>query len=213
MTYEQLNKKYNVSRETFEKLELYVQALLKWNKAINLIGRSTTEEVWQRHIQDSLNLMQFLDKEKFSADLGTGAGIPGLILSIAGMNKMALIESDTKKVNFLKFAAAELSLSVEIIHARIEDINDRSFEQIVSRALAPLDKLFSLCSNIYTSETIFLFMKGKDVKREVEIAQKTWHFRSSITATNDGNILEIRDLRPHVQDKNNRNSEPKGGSW
>ena len=110
MNYSILSKIFpDVSRETFNKLDDYVNLLLSTNKKFNLIGKSTEENIWQRHIIDSIQLIKLLNLEQdIVIDVGTGAGIPGIILSICGVNTVYLVESKTKKTNFLKEAANSL---------------------------------------------------------------------------------------------------------
>lgn len=157
----------------FNKLQLYCELLLKWNAKINLIGRATITEIMERHVLDCLQLSEHIvDKNLLIADLGTGAGLPGLILAIDGFKNMSLIESDEKKCVFLREARRVLELDCEIINQRIEKITDRTYDVIVSRALAPLELLLQLSDQIRSEQSKCFFLKGISYKDEIIQAQK-----------------------------------------
>ena len=107
----------------YEKLELFVTTLLKWNEKINLVAKATEEEIWNRHILDSAQLLKFIPDTKAKiVDLGSGAGFPGLVLAIMGYENVTLIESDNKKSVFLQEAARITGTKVQIINERIENV-------------------------------------------------------------------------------------------
>ena len=176
----------NVSRETQEKLAIYVQLLCKWQKRINLVSSSTLPQIWQRHILDSAQLVPFLPKAaKTVMDIGAGAGLPGLVLAILTDHQLHLVESDSKKVAFMRTAIAETGVDAVIHHGRIEELACLHMDVITARALAPLDKLFQLTKAQHHSGLDYLFLKGKGVKQELTALPSsltlTAHTHPSIT--------------------------------
>ena len=176
----------NVSRETQEKLAIYVQLLCKWQKRINLVSSSTLSQIWQRHILDSAQLVPFLPKAaKTVMDIGAGAGLPGLVLAILTDHQLHLVESDSKKVAFMRTAIAETGVDAVIHHGRIEELACLHMDVITARALAPLDKLFQLTKAQHHSGLDYLFLKGKGVKQELTALPSsltlTAHTHPSIT--------------------------------
>ena len=190
-----------VSREVFEKLNAYVELLLKWNGTINLVSPATTHEIAQRHILDSLQLLKFIkDKSHSVVDLGSGAGFPGVVLSIAGIQRVTLIESDARKSAFL-FQAAQLSSNrIEILNDRIENAKNLQCDILTSRAFSDLDSIFHHSQNIVVKEK-YLLHKGQTYQEEILEARKHWLFNikvhDSITSA-EGKILEITDLVPNL---------------
>ncbi|MGY9051177.1 MAG: 16S rRNA (guanine(527)-N(7))-methyltransferase RsmG [Alphaproteobacteria bacterium] len=166
--------RFNVSRETLDKFDIYVNLLQKWQSKVNLIGPSTIEDIWGRHIADSLQLLKFMPADmKSYIDLGSGAGIPGFVLAIYYNDpaiNFHLIESNHKKCAFLQTASAHCSIETIIHEDRIENLcidNSLKADVITARALAPLSKLIEFCSPFMWKKTVLLLQKGKDVKREL----------------------------------------------
>jgi 16S rRNA (guanine527-N7)-methyltransferase len=185
--------------EQFEKIKLFSDLLIKWTAKINLIGRASVSEIMERHVLDCLQLTEYLpNKHATIADLGTGAGFPGIILAINGYDKLALLEVDQKKCVFLREARRLLGLDFEIIESRIEDITDRKFEIIVSRALASLDNLLGLSLAFLNENSKCVFMKGVSFMDEIKVAQQKWDFQyiahDSKTSCG-GVILEVHNIR------------------
>lgn len=195
------NLQADVSRETFEQLKHYFRILEKWQKHINLVS-SQTQNWWTRHIEDSLQLRSFLPKTDSAIyDLGSGAGLPGMILAIAmPLNQFYLVESDQKKSIFLKEVKRELGLqNVSVISQRIEEINDKAVaDVVVSRALAPLSQLLEYSQNILKKNAFCLFLKGKNYGTELAVASAKWHFECdifpSLTAA-EGRIIKLHQIR------------------
>jgi 16S rRNA (guanine527-N7)-methyltransferase len=187
-----------VSRETFLRLEKFVQLLIKWNKAINLIGKADEEEIWHRHILDSAQLYPLLSTpDALITDFGSGAGFPGVILSLLGAREVHLVESDQRKTAFLR-EAARLSEHKLLFHNdRIETLSPWKSDIITARALAPLPKLLQWVNPFFTPATQALFLKGKNLHMELEQAQSDWQFthqlHPSCTAS-DSWIIEIHAL-------------------
>ena len=141
-----LLRPYDVSRESCQRLEAYVDLLLAWQKRINLIGPSTAEQVWTRHILDAVQLMPLLPPGSLAlADLGSGAGIPGLVLAIAGGHEAHLYESNGKKAAFLGQAIRTTGAKARVHQVRLEDLPGHPalprVGVVTARALAPLPLL------------------------------------------------------------------------
>jgi 16S rRNA (guanine527-N7)-methyltransferase len=175
----------NLSIETQTRLHIYVDLLVKWQTKINLVSPNTVPDLWQRHFEDSLQLIPLLPKNAFSLyDLGSGAGFPGLALAIAYPHaKVTLIESDSKKCAFLQTVSRETSVSVKILNERIEKATATlSAPNIVTaRALAPLSTLLSYITPWLNPNLKAIFPKGESALQELEDTKKTgWTFDSEI---------------------------------
>jgi 16S rRNA (guanine527-N7)-methyltransferase len=169
----------NVSRESRGKLEIYVDLLLAWQKRINLIGPATVPMVWERHIQDSLQLLPLVpENTKTIAELGSGAGIPGLVIAIAAGLEVHLYESNGKKAAFLREAARRTGVTAHIHVTRLETLrtatNVPKVDCVVARALAPLPLLLDYAEPFLARGAIGLFHKGQDVDAELTEATKCW---------------------------------------
>tara|TARA_A100001011_G_C13961931_1_gene695650 strand:- start:113 stop:730 length:618 start_codon:yes stop_codon:yes gene_type:complete len=190
----------NVSRETKKILNEYVCTLVKWNKSINLVSSDSISNIWERHIVDSAQLTSYLSfDKKIWVDLGSGAGFPGLVIAIIALEKspnlkMVLIESDRRKCVFLGEVARKLNLNVEVICNRIEDCSSLNADIISARALAPMKKLlwyFNLLSRIKTKG---VFLKGKNIKLELNAVEDLGKFEIKISRSigdNSGVVVEV----------------------
>ena len=193
-----------VSRETIISLKKYEDLLVKANKSLNLIGNSTINQIWIRHFLDSIQVIDFIDKnDKNLVDLGSGAGLPGLVLAIAAKDrkltfKVKLIEKSPKKVKFLKDTVKALNLNVEVLQQNIFDEQIKFFEDVfVTRAFKPLKIILQLIHNKANNwKKIFIFL-GKTGKNELLQASKSWDIeykqRVSVTS-NDSTVIEINRL-------------------
>ena len=197
-----------VSRETIISLNKYENKLIKANKTLNLIGKSTINEIWTRHFLDSSQVIDFIDKnDETLIDIGSGAGFPGLVLAIILKDrkiplKVKLIEKSPKKVKFLKKIVDELYLNVEIIDQNIFEYPKRLSEDVfVARAFKPLKIILELIHNKAENwKKIFIFL-GKTGKNELIQASKIWDIeykqRVSVTS-NDSFVLEINNLKKKI---------------
>jgi len=201
---EDILEKYNVSRETIENLKLFQNMVLEWNKKLNLISKSSEKDIWERHIIDSLQLCQFINKNDESLyDLGSGAGFPGVVLAIVAKEKfpklkVTLIESIGKKVLFLKEVNKTLDLKLNIINDRIENLKIPKADIISSRALASLEKLLEYAKPFCSEKTTLLFPKGEKWPEEINKAKEKWIFcyKNTQSITNSrGCILLINKIR------------------
>jgi len=194
-----------VSRETITSLKKYEDILIKANKTLNLIGNSTIKDIWTRHFLDSVQVIDFIDKNnKTLVDLGSGAGFPGLVLAIALKDrkiplKIKLIEKSPKKVKFLKNLINELHLNVEVINKNILEEPIKFFDDVfITRAFKPLNMILQLMHNKAKNwKKIFIFL-GKTGKKELLQASKSWDIeykqRVSVTS-NDSIVIEINRLK------------------
>ncbi len=190
-------KEYNLNKKQIDLIDSYIWKLKKSNQIHNLVGPSTIDIAWDRHINDSLQLSKFiLKKNKSIIDLGTGAGIPGVILNIFGHKNVLLIDSKMKKINFIKEFSHEHDFEIKTICARVEKIKNQKFDFIVSRAFAPLTKLLDY-SRIFTKKnTSLLFLKGRNVKKEINDAKKLFSFKYDLyPSKSEGNgfVLKINN--------------------
>jgi 16S rRNA (guanine527-N7)-methyltransferase len=175
---EMLQLGIDVSRETGDRLEVLVNTLERWQKAINLVSRTTMGDVWRRHVLDSAQLKPLIPAEaKTLVDLGSGAGFPGLVVAALRPDlAVTLIESDARKAAFLGEAARRMTLEKppEIVIGRIEAVAPTPADVITARALAPLGQLLTWADRHRTDTAICLFHKGKGWQVEVTEAMKDW---------------------------------------
>jgi 16S rRNA (guanine527-N7)-methyltransferase len=172
----------NVSRETFLRLEKYVELLEKWNRTINLIAKSTADDIWNRHIEDSLQLLDLIPADTQSiADFGSGGGLPGLVIACAMPDTpITLVEKDQRKAAFLLQAAQAIDLpKVNVVAAPIESLGGQ-YDVITARALASLDDLFSFSYQKLRAGGRCLFPKGENFEDELVDARKHWRFKHSL---------------------------------
>ncbi len=191
----------NVSRETISRLKVYQALLEKWQPRINLISSHTLSDVWQRHFEDSLQLIKYIsDAPQSLVDMGSGAGFPGLVLALSYPTslKVTLIESDVRKSLFMENVSRETNVPVKIISKRIEDVQDIKGDIITARGLSALTKLFEMSFPLMTDSSQCLFLKGKGVDKEIDEAKKNWEFDLEIFLSltdSTGRILRVKNLR------------------
>lgn len=184
------------------KLKAYQALLLKWQKAINLVSPSTLDKAWHRHFHDSLQLASFVPRETSVADLGSGAGFPGLVLAIARPDlKVHLIESDERKGQFLKTVSRETQTVVQIHTARVEKLlPDLQVDIITARAFASLE---SICDYVTVAAEknpalTMLLLKGRDAAQEIKEARRSYNFdvETIPSQTEEGAfILKVQNLQ------------------
>jgi 16S rRNA (guanine527-N7)-methyltransferase len=179
-------------------LEDFVLLLLQENQNFNFIGNSTIEDIWNRHILDCAQLLRFIEnKNSKFADLGSGAGFPGIILSILGLREIHLIEKAFRKCEFLRRAKLFSQKRIFIHQTKLEELAAIEFDCITSRALAPLDQLLTYSKKFLKKDGYCLFLKGKNLEKEIELAKKTFQFEyqlhSSLTSS-ESNIIKISNI-------------------
>jgi 16S rRNA (guanine527-N7)-methyltransferase len=195
----------NVSQETLGRLKAYADMLVDWNARHNLVAKSTLPDLWQRHMWDSAQLAALIPENARSlADLGSGAGFPGLVLAVLRPElAVTLHEATTKKCAFLHAAAERIGLHVTIENARMEDQPKRPFDIITARACAPLPLLLDYAHRFTGPNSVCLFLKGQNVGSELTDAHKYWNMKvSQVPSQTDpsGAIVTVRELGPrHVK--------------
>jgi len=197
-------KKFNVSRETIEKLNKYKNFLLISNKLLNLIGKTTENRIFSRHFVDSAQIYDLIEDKSEIVDIGSGAGFPGVIIKILMNNNkiegnVSLIDKSPKKCTFLEELSKELGLALKIINLRVEKFKLNKISTIVSRAFKnTVDTIDILIKNNDKIRTIIL-IKGKTYQQELEDAKKKYTFDvekfRSITS-DESYILKIRNIKP-----------------
>jgi 16S rRNA (guanine527-N7)-methyltransferase len=197
---------FSVSRETIRRLELYEALLHKWQRAVNLVAAGTLGDVWHRHFADSAQLARLVPQGATSVvDLGSGAGFPGLVLAIVLAERapirVRLVESDRRKAAFLSEVARKAGVAVDILATRIENPETQAkicpVDVVTVRALAPLSRLLVLAAPLFAAGTVGLFLKGRDVQREIEEARAGWRFDVELVPSlteADGHVAVVREL-------------------
>ena len=162
---------FNVPRETILKLQQYVELLLKWNKSINLISAFETDYIWQKHILICAELIKYIDDKNIKIiDLGSGAGLPSVVLSIMGIKHVVAVEANSKKASFLLQAGQISGHKFEIINERIENLQ-LNCDIVTCRALAEVDQLLNFTKYVDFSNSMLL-IKGSEVKDEISISKQ-----------------------------------------
>ncbi len=169
----------NVSRETLERLNRYVELLTAWNRRINLVGPDTLGDVWRRHILDSAQLHPHLPpRARILVDLGSGAGLPGLILAILGLLEVHLVEADTRKAVFLREALRVTETAATVHAQRLDRVPPLIADVVTARALAPLPELLEMSERFRGPATVCLFPKGRGVGEELTAAERQWTMKA-----------------------------------
>jgi 16S rRNA (guanine527-N7)-methyltransferase len=198
-----------VSRETEAKLEALVQTLARWQKAINLVSRSTLEEVWTRHILDSAQLVPLIPPTaKSLADLGSGGGFPGLVLAALRPDlEITLIDSDARKMAYLAEAARQMELprAPKTRLGRIEALPPAGADVVTARALAPLSQLLVWADRHRGERAICLFHKGKGWREELTVAHKDWEIEAEpFPSVTDRDAILLRIAAYRAKDLRDR---------
>jgi 16S rRNA (guanine527-N7)-methyltransferase len=196
-------KKFNVSRETLEKLKTYRKFLIEKNKTLSLIDKKTEKSIFTRHFKDSAQIYDLLDKKLDIVDIGSGAGFPGIIIKILMENEslngnIILIEKSPKKSNFLRDLCIKLNLKVKIENRRLEVYELLETSTVVSRAFkSTLDTINILYRNIKNIKELVL-LKGKTYQQEIDNAKKKYTFElekfKSITS-DESSIIKIKNIK------------------
>ena len=205
--YQELTKLLQVSRETIKSLNIYERLLLENNRKLNLISKSTENIIKTRHVLDSAQIIDLIDKNgKICADLGTGAGFPGIVLSILFKERkfpirLDLYEKSPKKCQFLSKIAKKLDLNVLVLEKNILEQKNLKVDTIVARAFKPVQSIFEIVTeNFRNFENLILF-SGKNGKQALLDASKVWEFeykeRKSVTS-DDSLILNIKKIRKKI---------------
>lgn len=197
-----LDRTFSVPRETWDRLERYIAMLLSAMEEQNLIAESTRPHIWARHIVDSAQLLPMTEAAGEGAwvDLGSGAGLPAIVVAILSERPIIMIESRRKRVEFLTAVVEELGLSHATVHGgRVEMAAPMDAAIISARAYAPLPRLFETATHLSTDRTIWVLPKGRNAENELETVRPTWqgvfHVERSLTDP-DSAILVAQAVRP-----------------
>ena len=165
----------DVSRETFDRLEAYADLLRNAASQQNLVAPSTIETMWERHILDSAQLLGLAPNGGTWADVGSGAGLPGIVLAILSSDPITLIEPRRLRAEFLSGVAEKLELTnVSVQCARVERVYGQ-FDVITARAVAQLDRLLAIAGHLSNSGTVWVLPKGRNAQSELAQARRNWH--------------------------------------
>jgi 16S rRNA (guanine527-N7)-methyltransferase len=196
---EDFARETGVSRETLARLKAYAALLAEWNARHNLVAKSTLPDLWRRHMWDSAQLAPlFPESARTLADLGSGAGFPGLVLAAMRPDlAVTCHESTAKKCAFLQAAAQRMALRVTVENARIEELPPRTYDVVTARALAPLPLLLSYARRLMGPNSVCLFLKGQNLGSELTEAHKSWKMTTTqVPSQTDpsGAILVVKKL-------------------
>jgi 16S rRNA (guanine527-N7)-methyltransferase len=182
-------------------LERFRVLLEEANAVMNLVGPSAMADFWRRHALDSAQLKALAPEAKVWADLGAGAGFPGVVLAILLKGtpgaKVLLVESMAKRCRFLSHVATTLDLPAEVINARAEEVIDRPVEVVTARACAPMERLLAYARPWLRNGAQALFLKGENVEIELQEAAKTWTFDAELQPSSSdpkGRVVRLRRL-------------------
>jgi 16S rRNA (guanine527-N7)-methyltransferase len=197
-----------VSRETADRLERFVALLLDWQRRVNLIAPSTEPTLWTRHIADSLQLISLAPDARVWADLGSGAGFPGLVIACALAEtsgaRVYLVESNTKKIAFLREAVRAVDVPAVVRGERAEDFVKavpEAVDIVTARAVAPLRDLLAKTYPLLVKGTVGLFPKGQAVEAELTEAAKCWRVQATLAPSRTdprAQIVVVRGLEPEL---------------
>ncbi|MFN3512443.1 MAG: 16S rRNA (guanine(527)-N(7))-methyltransferase RsmG [Phenylobacterium sp.] len=186
--------------EQLADLERYRSYLVDWNQRMNLVGPATLEVFWSRHAWDSAQLLELAPEARTWADLGTGAGLPGIVLATLGKRRpgfhVHLVDSLTKRCRFLNEVVQALELPATVHNSRAEDLS-LSVDIVTARACAPLARLLGYARPYLQKGAVGLFLKGQDVASELSEAARSWDFEADILPSRSdvrGRIVRVRRL-------------------
>ena len=190
----------DVSRETIERLEQFVALLTDENQHQNLVSKSTIPNLWTRHIADAAQLLAFAPPRGSWLDIGSGAGLPGMVVAILTGAPMLLVEPRRLRADFLQRAVGTLDLAatVLVIQSKVEMVRHSPVDVITARAVASIDRLFAIAGHLSHNGTIWVLPKGRKAKSELDAARETWQgdFRLEPSRTDpDAQILVASRVR------------------
>lgn len=191
----------DVSRETLQKLEAFAELVRKWNPKINLVSKSSLDELWERHILDSVQVFRLVEQGGNWVDIGSGGGFPGIVIAILNQEeqrcRVRLVESDQRKCAFLRTAIRELGLTATVDNERIENAQYLEADILSARALSDLSQLLAYAEMHLKPGGVAIFPKGQNWQQEVEETQRLWsyQFEAITSKTNSAAaVLMIKDI-------------------
>lgn len=196
-----------LTSDIIQKLESYSQQLLAWNQKINLIGKSTQDELWSRHIVDSAQLVRFLPgecpgKPKTIIDFGSGAGLPVVVMALlAPHHHYHAIESVGKKAIFLREMVRILELPLTVHNERIESIKNCKADIITARAFASTGNILAYAEAFLQKESLCILLKGCKAKEELDAAGRDWTFtlnQHPSLSEADGSVIILSNIERNI---------------
>lgn len=188
----------DVSRGTSDKLDRFVALLIEENERQNLVAKSTIDDVWTRHIDDAAQLAAYGARSATWLDIGSGAGLPGIVIAILTGCPMILVEPRRLRAEFLQRAVTTLGLDATVVQSKVETVRRPPVDVITARAVASIDRLFGMSAHLSHRGTIWVLPKGRKAKSELDEARKTWQgeFRLEPSRTDpDAQILIASRVR------------------
>jgi len=182
-----------VSRETFEKLELYAALLREESARQNLVSAATLDDLWERHIVDSAQLLRYEPQALASwLDIGSGAGLPGIVVACLAEGAVTLVEPRRLRADFLHKVVESLRLDASVLCAKVERVEGR-FDVITARAVAALPRLLKISAHLSTGKTVWALPKGRGALAELAEARRTWQgdFRVEPSVTDDDSYVVV----------------------
>jgi len=198
--------KFNVSRETINKLNIYADFLIYSNKSLNLISKATEKTIFFRHFTDSAQICDLIDSRNNIIDLGSGAGFPGVIIKLLLDDKkikssVELIEKSPKKCKFLIELNKKLNTDIKIVNIRLEDYKFKNMNVVVSRAFKKTSETLAIILKNKNFIKDIILLKGKSYQLELDEAIKKYSFNfekfQSITSQ-EGQIIKINNIQPLI---------------
>jgi 16S rRNA (guanine527-N7)-methyltransferase len=187
-----------VSRETFERLKAYLALLTEEAERQNLVSRKTLDQVWDRHVLDSAQLLRFAPSETASwLDIGSGAGFPGIIVACLSKGPVTLVEPRRLRAEFLHKVVGELGLNAEVQRGKAERLEGH-FDVITARAVASFARLLEISAHLSTRNSVWILPRGRNAQSELAEARQSWHgvFHVEPSATDpDSSIIVAREVK------------------
>tara|TARA_B110000305_G_scaffold125391_1_gene140410 strand:+ start:561 stop:1178 length:618 start_codon:yes stop_codon:yes gene_type:complete len=193
-----------VSRETLKKIEKYCDFLIEYNKKLNLISKSTENIIMSRHIEDSSQLLKYIDSgDKNILDIGSGAGFPGIVMYIIKNDlniefKLDIVEKSSKKCTYLQELCKFLEIDVVIHNHDVKNLEKKNYTTLVSRAFKPLDSFLDILDMSNITFNKILLLKGQSYNTELSEAEKHWEIKCDTheSVTNPGSkVLVINSVK------------------
>ena len=198
---ERFRRETGADAAAMERMDAYYALLAAWSGRMNLVGPSAMAEFWERHALDSAQLLAHAPDARIWADIGAGAGFPGLVLAILLQDRpgvaVHLIESMAKRCHFLRTVSVALNLPTQVHNARAESLNLSPVDVVTARACAPLPRLLEYARPLLKGPAIALFLKGREAETELSEARKAWRFTASLSPSisgADGRIIRLERL-------------------
>ncbi len=199
LTPEAVARRLGLDAGTTARLTRHLALLETWQRRLNLVGPETLRDPWRRHVLDSAQLLRLLPEgTRVLVDLGSGAGFPGLVLAILGVEEVHLVEADRRKAAFLREAARITGCPRVVVHARrIEETTPFAADAVTARALAPLDRLLDLAVPFFGPRTRGIFPKGRRAAAELTEARRRWKMEARLEpslSSPEGRIVVVEGV-------------------